>query len=94
MNFSRARARFWPFKPYTPEQAVLRDATDLIRLWGAAAFSVAGTMSWQEDTGLIPTPSPGHWSRVKHEIGHRLGCQDDEPEADFAARPQLRSVYA
>ena len=55
-------------------------------------MTVAATLSWREDMGLIHAARAGHWARVKREIGHRQGWRDEEPEADFAAgldRPWL-----
>ena len=77
----------WPFGLRRPHQAVLQDADDLIRTWGDSAYTVAASMSWREDMGLVYAAEAGHWARVKREIGHRRGWQDEEPEAEFAAGP-------
>ncbi len=67
-----------------PDQAVLQDADELVQTWGDSAYTVAATMSWREDMGLIYAAEAGHWARVKREIGHRRGWRDEEPEAEFA----------
>jgi hypothetical protein len=68
-----------------PDQGVIRDADDLIASSGDAAYDIADRMSWQEDTGLVATSRPGHWWRVRTEIGRRFGRKQEEPEANFAA---------
>ena len=88
MRFRSMRPRFWPFPSQTPDETVLRDADELIAAWGVAAYDAAAKMSWREDIGLLTTGDPGHWSRVKREVGSRLGRQDDGPEADFGATSQ------
>ncbi len=85
MRFKSIRPKFWPFNLRTPEQDVLDDADQLMETWGKAAYAVASTLSLREDIGLVQTELPGHWSRVKGEIGLRLGTYDDEPEAEFSA---------
>ncbi len=84
MRINTIRPRFWPFRSDAPEQAVVRDAGSLIKMWGEAAYDQAAVRSWREDTGLLFTSRPGHWARVRREVGHRLGRLDDEPEADVA----------
>ena len=62
-----------------------RDADELIQLWGAAAFDRASDLSWREDSGLTPSPRPGHWWSVRREIGRRTGQKDAEFVSDIAA---------
>ena len=84
MHLTTIKNIFWPFAAKVPDQAVLQDADELVRVWGASAYVGAATMSWREDMGLIYAAETGHWARVKREIGHRLGWRDEEPEADFS----------
>ena len=72
-------------RPTRPAAAVAHDADELILLWGHAAYARASDLSWREDTGLVASPGPGHWWSVRREIGRRLGQQDIEPRAEFAA---------
>ena len=65
--------------------AVTRDADDLMHLWGSAAYDRATDLSWREDSGLVQSPSPGHWWSVRREIGRRLGRQDRELVTEVAA---------
>lgn len=67
------------------DDSVSRDADDLMTLFGAAAYETATLNSWREDTGLVSTGRPGHWWRVRREIGRRLGQPEVEPAAEFAA---------
>ena len=67
------------------DPAVSRDADELIQLWGHVAFARASEMSWREDTGLVASSRPGHWWRVRREIGHRIGQTDVELDAEVAA---------
>ena len=85
MHLSIIKKIFRPFAGNVPDQAVLQDADELVHIWGDSAYTVAATMSWREDMGLIYAAEAGHWARVKREIGHRRGWQDDEPEAAFSA---------
>ena len=61
-----------PSAPAT-DPAVARDADRLLRLHGERAYETAGLHTWQEDIGLLYTPAPGHWGRVKREIAGRDG---------------------
>ena len=85
MRLSTFKKFLWPFAVDLPDQAVLQDADELVRIWGESAYTVAATMSWREDMGLIYAAEAGHWARVKREIGHRRGWHDEEPEAAFSA---------
>ncbi len=67
------------------DDAVSRDADELMNLFGAAAYETATMNSWREDTGLVITARPGHWWRVRREIGRRLGVREVEPTAEFVA---------
>lgn len=67
------------------ETTVSRDAEELLQLWGAVAYEKATDLSWREDSGLVPSPRPGHWWNVRREVGQRLGRQEKEPVAGFAA---------
>ncbi len=55
------------------DPAIVRDADRLMRAHGDDAFEIAGMNSWREDIGLLYTATPGHWSRVRAEIGRRAG---------------------
>ena len=68
-----------------PDEAVAQDADDLIQLWGNAAYQRATYLSWEEDIGIVASSRPGHWWRVRREIGRRLDQHDSEPRAEFAA---------
>ena len=63
----------WPFRYDGLDPAVLRDADRLIEAHGDKAYETAGLYSWREDIGLLYTAQPGHWARVRLEIGHRQG---------------------
>lgn len=67
------------------DTAVVRDADELMQLWGHAAYERATDLSWREDSGLTSSPRPGHWWSVRREIGRRLGHSDREPSLDIAA---------
>jgi hypothetical protein len=85
MRVSNLRRKLWPSWVRMPDQDVIRDADTLIAAWGDASYETAVRLSWQEDTGLLTTSRPGHWWRVRNEIGHRFGRKPHEPEANFAA---------
>jgi hypothetical protein len=55
------------------DPVVTQDADDIVRCWRADAFDVASDLSWREESGLVHSPEPGHWARVRREIGRRLG---------------------
>lgn len=67
------------------DAVITRDADELMRNWGSAAYSRAADLSWREDIGLVHSPKPGHWWAVRREIGRREGNHDREPAAEFAA---------
>lgn len=67
------------------DPGVSRDADELVQLWGHAAYERAAELSWKEDRGLVSSDRPGHWWRVRREIGRRVGHHDAEPLAEFAA---------
>ena len=67
------------------DPTVSQDADELIQLWGSVAYDKAADLSWREDSGLVMSSQPGHWWRVRREIGRRLGHQENEPVLEFAA---------
>ena len=84
-------SKVWPFQVSQQDPLVASDAETLISTRGAAAYETAWLMSSYEDYGLVATPAPGHWWRVRVEIGRRQGRADRERTAEFAPR---RSVTA
>ena len=76
-----------PFAQGKTDPAVARDAERLLRTHGEQAYDTAGLNAWREDIGLLYTPRPGHWHRVKLEIGSRDG-HGPMPVADVSARIQ------
>ena len=77
----------WPFGLGKTDAAVSRDADRLLRTHGEQAYDTAGLYAWREDIGLLYTPKPGHWQRVKHEIASRDGF-GSMPAVDTSARIQ------
>ncbi len=77
----------WPFGQDKADPAVARDADRLLRTHGERAYDTAGLYSWREDVGLLYTPKPGHWDRVKLEIASRDG-HGPMQVADTSARIQ------
>ncbi len=75
---------FWPFRYGAPDPGVIRDADRLMLVYGEQAYEAASAYSWREDTGLLFTQKPGHWHRVRLEIGHRSGRDED---TDLIATP-------
>ena len=69
------------------DPAVAQDAERLLRVPGQQAYETAGLNAWREDIGLLYTPQPGHWQRVKLEIASRDG-HAPLPVADASARIQ------
>ena len=67
----------WPNRQQEAEVLVNADATSLLDIWGEAAHAVAADLSWREDSGLLHSTTPGHWSRVQLEVGRRLGVKDE-----------------
>lgn len=59
----------------TIDPDVSRDADRLIRTWGIGAIHHAADFEWLADTGLVTSPKPGHWQRVRKEIGRRQDLQ-------------------
>ncbi len=85
MSVAAFRRKIWPLRTSGFDDTVSHDAAELIQLWGNAAYEKAAELSWREDTGLMATSQPGHWWRVRREIGRRIGQKDHEPKAEFAA---------
>jgi hypothetical protein len=67
----------WPKRQQSAESLINADATSLLDIWGEAAHAVAADLSWREDSGLLHSSNPGHWSRVQSEIGRRLGVGNE-----------------
>lgn len=59
----------------TIDLGVHRDADELIRVWETGAIHQASDFVWLEDTGFVVPPEPGHWRRVRKEIGRRQGLR-------------------
>ena len=74
----------WPFRCDTPDPAVIKDADQLVRVYGEQAYETAAMFSWREDIGLLFTQKPGHWHRVRLEIGHRTGKDTDTDRRIYA----------
>jgi hypothetical protein len=53
------------------DPAVVHDCEALMRTYGLGAYDQATNLSWREDFGFASSPSQGHWSRVRREIGRR-----------------------
>ena len=85
MRFATVRPKFWPFGFRAADEAVARDADKLVASCGEGAYDIAATMAWREDVGLLSAPRPGHWERVKREIGHRQGRFDGASRMNAAA---------
>ena len=73
----------WPFHSGRTDAGVVRDADRLLCLYGERACDMAGLYAWREDIGLLYTPKPGHWNRVKLEITAR----DDQGSVPAPASP-------
>lgn len=67
------------------ESAVKQGGDELMLVWGALAYQVAIELSCKENTRFVSSPSPGHWSRVRIELGRRLGHKGLEFVAEVAA---------
>ncbi len=74
------------FSKVSNQHSVVTNAADeLLQLWGAGAYEQATYLSWREDFGLVSSPRPGHWAKVRRQVSTRLGHREDELLPEFAS---------